>query len=189
MPEKWFIADLHLNHEFMIEIDPVTGESYRPFKTVEEMNETIISNINKVVGPKDKLYLLGDVAFKPATSEELIQSINGKKRLVMGNHDEVRAKTKYYTKVYDEICLWKKFKDDGFICTHVPLRVDGIRDCILNLHGHIHKAKLPEPCYMNVSVENTNYAPVHFDQVIEKVKELSLMMVNGEWIPPAAIAH
>lgn len=190
MSEKWFIADLHLNHEFMCDIQPEIGTSYRPeFKTVEEMNETIINNINRVVGPKDKLYLLGDVAFKPSQSEELIKSIQGRKTLVMGNHDQIRDKTKYYTKIYHEICVWKKFREHGFICTHIPLRVDGIRDCFLNLHGHIHRAQLPEPCYMNISAENVNYTPVHFDVVCERAKDVARMVLSGEWCPPTAIAH
>lgn len=189
MVNKWFMADLHLNHEFMTEIDPMTGQSYRPFKTVEEMNNTIIDNINKVVKPKDKLYLMGDVLFKPATSEHLLKRIKGKKQLIIGNHDDIKKNTRYYVDHFDKILLWKKFKDEGFVCTHIPLRPDGIRDCILNVHGHIHKANLPEPCYLNVSAENTNYAPVHMDTVLTYVSVLNGLILNGRWVPPAPIAH
>lgn len=189
MVERWFGADFHLNHDYMVEKDKETGEPYRPFRSVEEMNETIIENFNRLVAKDDKVYLMGDVLFKPATSEHLLKRLNGRKRLIMGNHDEIREKTQYFTKHFKEICLWKKFKDEGFICTHVPLRTDGIRDTILNVHGHIHKAQLPEPCYMNVSIENTDYKPVHIDTIIARVQVLREMIANGEWVPPEPIAH
>lgn len=171
MNESFFISDLHLNHKKIIEPDPSTGERYRPFETVEEMNETIINNINSVVTDKDKLYILGDVVFQKASSEHLLARIKGNKRLILGNHDEI-GQNSYYLKYFHEITLWKKFKDQGFVCSHMPLHPTQFRGCDLNVHGHVHKDSLPDNRYMNVCIEKTGYSPVHLEVIIDTVSQL-----------------
>lgn len=55
------------------------------------MNEALIRNWNAVVGPDDLVFHLGDFAFKLCDEAERIRGIfhrlNGRKRLVLGNHD------------------------------------------------------------------------------------------------------
>ena len=48
----YFTSDLHLNHARIIEL------ANRPFGSVEEMNDTIIGNINDTVGADDTLWVL-----------------------------------------------------------------------------------------------------------------------------------
>ena len=54
----WFTADLHLAHKNIINL------CNRPFKSVEEMDETIINNWNSVVRENDDVYVVGDFAFR-----------------------------------------------------------------------------------------------------------------------------
>src|SRR5689334_79272 len=68
----------------------------RPFSCVEEMDNTMIQNWNKVVRPDDKVYHLGDVAMK-RSGVEILDQLNGDKRLIRGNHD-IALKTKGYLK-------------------------------------------------------------------------------------------
>ena len=51
----WFTSDLHLCHdrEFVYKS--------RGFQSVEDMNETLINNINDCVKEEDILYILGDL--------------------------------------------------------------------------------------------------------------------------------
>jgi len=35
----------------------------------------------------------------------------------------------------------------------------------INIHGHVHSKSYVDPCYVNVSVENTDYFPVRFDEI------------------------
>jgi len=80
--KTWFSADLHLGHANII------GHCDRPFRTVEQMNETIIARWNERVAPEDTAWLLGDAAM--GTIEEtlpLLGRLNGRKFLVAGNHD------------------------------------------------------------------------------------------------------
>ena len=58
----------------------------RPFANVEEMDDTLVDNWNKVVQPQDKVYHLGNVAMK-REHIAVVGRCNGHKRLVRGNHD------------------------------------------------------------------------------------------------------
>ena len=55
--ETFFIADCHFGHKNIIKYCD------RPYSSVEEMDETILNNINKTVFPSDTLYILGDFTF------------------------------------------------------------------------------------------------------------------------------
>ena len=50
----YFTSDTHFNHANII------GFCSRPFKNVNEMNETLIANWNRVVGVDDIVFHLGD---------------------------------------------------------------------------------------------------------------------------------
>ena len=68
-------SDLHLNHWNIVKY------CNRPFKSVGEMNDQIISNFNSVIQPEDTLYHLGDFCmggnYEYVVS--LMNRINGKK--------------------------------------------------------------------------------------------------------------
>ena len=55
LPSKFYISDLHLGHKNILAFDN------RPFFSLEEMTETIISNWNSVVSKNDSVYVLGDM--------------------------------------------------------------------------------------------------------------------------------
>ena len=79
----YFTADLHLGHRAVINMQN------RPFADVEEMNRTIISNYNAIVGQDDTVYLLGDLChhLKVEEANEIISKLKGKKILIKGNHE------------------------------------------------------------------------------------------------------
>ena len=51
----YFISDTHFNHNNIIKY------CNRPFKSINEMNQTIINNWNKTVKADDEIYHLGDL--------------------------------------------------------------------------------------------------------------------------------
>ena len=53
----WFTADLHLGHRAILRL------ANRPFSSIDQHDETIIENINKLVKSGDDLYILGDISF------------------------------------------------------------------------------------------------------------------------------
>ena len=52
----WLIGDTHFDHANIIKY------CSRPFGSVEEMEEILIQNWNKVVGEEDKVFMIGDFA-------------------------------------------------------------------------------------------------------------------------------
>ena len=80
---RWFVSDLHFGHRNVI--------SYckRPFNSVEEMDVNIIKQWNSQVRSDDVVYFLGDfgISKRKCLDESLVGSLNGKKIMILGNHD------------------------------------------------------------------------------------------------------
>lgn len=177
----FFISDTHFNHANILTFkDKKTGALIRPgFSNVEDMNERIIDNWNKVVKPEDKIYHVGDVAFGNVKDfHPIMRRLNGHKRLCLGNHDHFDILD--YAQYFDKIMSWRQFRDQPipFIVCHYPLHEDalfGRGGIIYNVHGHIHErnvytGKRPDPRYINICVEHTDYTPVHIDELQQRMK-------------------
>ena len=166
----WFTSDHHFNHENILMWKTYEGKPLRDFSSVEEMNETMIERWNSVVQPRDKVYMLGDVGFGDRKLLPTILSrLKGSKRLCLGNHDN--GKDPLFLACFQKVSLWRFFKEEGFIVTHVPMRDDQFRFKVpLCVHGHIHSNPDPSPFHMNVSVEVTDYTPVPMDVIVDRVK-------------------
>ncbi|MBR3354600.1 MAG: metallophosphoesterase family protein [Oscillospiraceae bacterium] len=80
---RYYISDLHFWHKNLI-----SKMDKRPFETVEEMNEYMITQWNRKVRKNDEVVILGDLGFmKGEAANELLKRLNGKKFLIIGNHD------------------------------------------------------------------------------------------------------
>ena len=77
----YFTSDQHFGHFNIIRL------SRRPFKTVDEMDETMVERWNAKVRDDDTVYVLGDLFFRAATVEPILKRLKGHKHLVLGNHD------------------------------------------------------------------------------------------------------
>lgn len=135
---KYFISDTHFYHENIIKFDS------RPFSSVEEMNQTLIDNWNKVVEKNDDVYILGDFCWKTASTEEyekLVSALNGFKHLIAGNHDpkfsEVQ-KNKFWASYSD----YKELVYDGkqlILCHYpIPFYKADYKESVWMLYGHVH---------------------------------------------------
>lgn len=133
------------------------------------MNETMIENWNRVVRPGDKVYHLGDVFFgNPKDFPSLWSRLNGAKRLVVGNHDDVRYLSS--GSFFQKVMLWRKF--EHLLFTHVPVHPSVLHENrfsgkpMINIHGHIHQNKSPDGPYKCVCVEQINYTPIHIEDLL-----------------------
>lgn len=172
MSDIWFISDTHFFHSNMLKFLDAEGKRFRPFNYVEEMNELIVKNWNDRIRPQDHVWHLGDVTWRyDGPFNSLMSRLQGHKRMLLGNHDKLRAGGGSLLRWFQKIELWRGFKEHNFTCSHIPLRLDSLRDGAFNVHGHIHQNMLADPHYINVCVEHTNWGPVHLDEIIRIIKE------------------
>jgi calcineurin-like phosphoesterase family protein len=131
------------------------------------------------------VYHLGDVVINRKSLHH-VKRLNGKKRLVRGNHDIFKDED--YREVGFESLYGVRVFVDQFILSHIPLHPDCVTERFrVNVHGHLHANEVmrtrtnmvhgymtglvtePDPCYLCVSVEHTNYEPLHFDEVQARI--------------------
>lgn len=157
-PNIFFASDTHFNHERKVRLKQV------PFKTVDEMNKGLVKRWNNKVGPNDVVYHLGDFG-----DYEFVKKLNGKIRLICGNHEE-----KDYGKDFEDfrkrliklgfadvikngVYLDKKVLGEKVYLTHKP--TNHAKDC-LTLFGHVHSLALVKKFGFNVCVTYHYYAPI-----------------------------
>lgn len=104
----------------------------RPFLTVEEMNEGLISNYNSIVNPEDTCYFLGDFTFSFEKAKLILPRLNGKKILIAGNHDfchpgnrksNTPEKLFYWIKEYESIGFEKVALEDFLEINGIKFRL------------------------------------------------------------------
>ncbi len=180
MHKSYFISDTHFGHENILKFKRDDGTPLREFATIEEHDEHMIDNWNAVVRDCDKVYHLGDAVINRRCLP-ILGRLRGKKRLVRGNHDIF--KTAEYMQYFDEILAYRAFVKEGFICSHIPLHPDSVERWKANVHGHTHARVVnreadigdicvfePDPKYICVSVEHTNYAPIEMEELLTRIK-------------------
>lgn len=162
----WFTSDTHWGHHRILKY------CNRPFETIEEMNEKLIENWNKVVKRGDLVYHLGDIAMRMKHDEfvSLFKRLNGMKKLVLGNHDKHLHKntlSECFVKV-DKI-MEETIAGKRVVMCHYPLRSwDGQFYGAINLHGHTHGTlnNFPYKDSVDVGVDSWNYTPCNIDQIM-----------------------
>jgi len=173
MSQIFFTADEHYGHANVIHF------CKRPFSSVEEMTETLITNHNAKVREGDVTYHLGDMFWRTCTAKEaqrIMDRLNGKHYLILGNHDEV-------AKNIAGRFVW--VKDVALI--HTPTRVwlshyahrswpDSHRFSY-HLFGHTHGV-MPDYRYStDAGVDAKGYAPFSYE-------ELAAYMAAKGQLPP-----
>ena len=166
-PKIFLIGDCHFGHRNIIKY------CNRPFDNVEEMTEGLIKNWNSVVGKNDIVYVVGDFAL--CGKQKIIEigkRLNGRKRLILGNHDSASIAT-YREAGFEFVYNHSIVLDDFFIVSHVPLVGISENAPFANIFAHVHD----DPTYKDfscrsfcVSAERINYTPVWFEVVKETIK-------------------
>ena len=180
----FFTSDTHFYHANIINF------CSRPFKNVEVMNETLIANWNSVVGPDDIVFHLGDFCLGGSAEwTNILNRLNGKIYLIVGNHDTKNLRQGYYSH-FEHIAMQMHIEvgKQKIYLNHCPFLCYGgaYRDT-WQLFGHVHTSKqntgidaprlhMLFPTQYDVGVDNNNFTPVSFEQVrriIEKQVEQS----------------
>lgn len=158
MARTFFIGDTHFGHKLM--------ESQRPFATLVEHDRQLIQRWNAVVEPGDRVFHLGDVVMNRCYLP-LVEYLNGKKELVLGNHDGWRPQ-ELLDVGFVRLHGATEFK--GFILTHIPVHESQFSRFRANIHGHLHSKVLIDLKYICVSAEQINYTPTTLEEVEARLK-------------------
>ena len=148
----WVCSDSHFAHknicrgvtEWRLPDGSVPLSQTRDFNTIEQMNETIVNNINSVVGQDDVLIHLGDWSFSGVENIQKFRDriLCNEIHLILGNHDTNIEKNRdnvqeLFTSVNHYTKLIYKFKT--FVLSHYPIQSwDGLNKGHIQLHGHVH---------------------------------------------------
>ena len=135
----FYTSDLHFGHENVIRFDN------RPFRSVSEMDYTLIHLWNSRVQPDDTVYIVGDFAYRNTRPAEwYLQQLQGKTQLLYGNHDQAlldnSAAVSYFESI-EKMCHVTDGKNQICLC-HFPIcEWNGYRKGHLHIYGHIHNRK------------------------------------------------
>lgn len=173
----WFTSDTHAYHNNIIKY------SNRPFDSVEEMNQTMIDNINEEVAAQDTLVHLGDVCFGSLEKlKDFRNRINCNNIiLIYGNHDQTIRKDDRAKKLFSEIHEFYEGKFEGQRITlcHYAMRVwNKSHYGAWHLYGHSHGSLPDDPksLSIDIGVDCHNFFPLC-------VEEISKIMEKKTWEP------
>jgi calcineurin-like phosphoesterase family protein len=183
----WISSDFHFFHK-----NYCRGVSNWPdktrcrdFDTIDEMNNTIISNINSLVKEEDEMYCLGDFCFAGVDSYKIREKINCKIiHYICGNHSNRHGKE------YDPVMscgnrVSSLFSSYGYYAEifrretrinlfHYPVSSwNEMSGGSLMLFGHCHSS--PENKFFNggrsmdVGLDGNNLMPYLLDDVIDEL--------------------
>jgi calcineurin-like phosphoesterase family protein len=169
MKNIWFISDTHFNHPSII------IHSRRPFYNIEDMNEWIIKEWNKKISKSDTIYHLGDFAFgKLDEIKKIRYRLNGKINLILGNHD-YKNHIQRLSDCFTDICDLKtiKINKQKIILCHYSMNVwDSSHYNSWHLYGHSHGTYQANGKCFDVGVDNHNYTPWEYSEIVEKMNTL-----------------
>ena len=189
MPAVFLVSDTHFGHAGVCRFLRDDGTKLRPWDNPDEMDEEMVRRWNDTVRPNDKVYHLGDVVINRKALKTL-HRLNGDKVLIRGNHDIFRLED--YTPFFRDIRGYHVM--NGMILSHIPVHEESLGRFGTNIHGHLHANRVlrtvknqmvskydPRPFtveepvidtrYYCVCVEQTDFRPILFEDVIKRIKE------------------
>ena len=188
MNKIFFTSDLHFCHDRAFIYEP------RGFKSVHEMNETIIKNFNEVMDWEDSIYLLGDCFLN--NNEEgmkLIKRIPGRKFIVYGNHDNDHRQEMMIVdpQLYPlGFAYTMKYGGYHFYLSHYPTITSNLDENkslkrrVINLCAHSHtKNRFKDMkyglCY-HVELDCHQNKPILIDDIIKDIQFFTSLDINAQ---------
>lgn len=161
----YFTSDTHFGH--------TAACGHRGFDSTDEMDACIVRMWRSVVRPRDIVYHLGDVTFRPPKqTREIFEQLPGRKILVAGNHDYKRRKhlAEFFEEIHDLITI--RFHRQKIVLCHFPLLTwDSRHHGAWHLHGHSHGSLKVDPnvARRDVGFEISPY-PISMEQIYSDFK-------------------
>jgi calcineurin-like phosphoesterase family protein len=161
-------SDLHIGHKNVLKHDN------RPFKNIEEHDNTLISNWNSLISDKDTVYVLGDFFWykDEYLIDRVLQRLNGAIHIVLGNHD-TKLEKEPIRKRFESISPLKVIKIDKQ--THLTLCHYQMATWYkshypgsYHLFGHSHGNMKPlSKKALDVGIMTNSYFPYSLDKIMK----------------------
>ena len=160
----WFTADLHLGHTNIIKY------CNRPFSSVDEMDEELITRWNECINPTDIVYHLGDFCF--GNPGKYFKRLNGRITFIFGSHDR---ETAFPIRIREISPLKDEYGNDRKIvmCHYAMRSWPHSHYASWHLFGHHHGKLEPYGLSFDVGVDCWDYNPVSLEEVADKMKTLA----------------
>lgn len=172
----YYIADTHFRDQIIFD------KCKRPFKSLDDMESTMINRWNNKIKDDDIVYVLGDIVNDDISSIEIFNKLKGHKHLIVGNHDHSIIEDIKKSNVFESIKFIDLIIDNNRkVCVcHYPLMdwMDFNKEGIL-VYGHIHNKtekngyvyKLMKDYYKNLPAYNCgvdvcDFEPKTLDELI-----------------------
>ena len=183
MPSVFLYSDPHFGHAGVCRFLRDDGIKLRPWDDPNEMDEELVKRYNETVKPTDKCYFLGDVVIN-RRALGILSRLNGDKVLIKGNHDIFRDEE--YSPYFRSIRAYHVL--NGLILSHIPIHDSSIARFGTNVHGHLHSNRVHKVVgfdadtnslvygkeiderYLCVCVEQTDFRPIAFEEVQERIR-------------------
>ena len=157
----FFTGDEHLQHINIIEY------CNRPFSSIKEMDAEIIERHNSVVGSNDIVVHAGDFTLgNKEVAYKYQKQLNGNHIYLKGSHDRWLKGTKAHE-------IWEKMIDGVYIvvCHYNMHTWPRSHYNSFQLFGHSHGKLAPQGKQHDVGVDNNNFYPVSFDEIVEIMRD------------------
>lgn len=177
----FFTSDWHVGHENAIHY------CNRPFASLAEMEDELVSRWNRRINATDTVYVLGDLALcSIQRTEPIVKRLNGVKYLIKGNHDSY-SDGQYARIGFSGVYLELKLKLFGCVVrlSHYPYALPWYRRPFayeselrfmekrppriggeILLHGHTHtKKQVTAVGMIHVGVDAWDFYPVSLSEI------------------------
>lgn len=167
----FFTADTHFGHANIVHMCD------RPYSSIDEMDEALISAWNERVKGNDTVYILGDMFFRCGQPEDVLRRLKGRKRLILGNHDGSWTGKVELARYFQSVDKFLEISDGKRALTlcHYPLLSWKHAMRSYMIHGHIHNDTSADfwplirsrDNVLNAGVDINGFRPVSFDDLLE----------------------
>jgi len=176
----WFTSDTHFGHTNILRL------SRRPFADIQQHDEALVSNWNARVKRQDEVWHLGDFALDVDEKSllYLFERLNGRKNLVVGNHDNcetLRLPWASKPKQIQEIVI----DQQRVVLCHFALRSwRRIRDGSVHLYGHTHGTIPGTQHSEDAGVDAWDFSPITLQDLLARMALNSTIEDEFRYPPP-----
>lgn len=171
----YFVADTHFGHHDII------SRFNRPFESTIHMDNVILTNLHKKVGPDDDLWILGDFAWNRGAPEGWLEALyenlpGARCHLITGNRDTKETRSLPWDTVNEIAEITAKDgwdQEQKLVLSHYPLMTwNGASKGALHMFGHVHSNWVGSKRAVNIGVELWEYSAVSVDEVQARARTL-----------------